>query len=214
MITFSGIDCSGKSTQISIIKEKLIEKKIKIKVIWSRGGYTPVLEFIKNVFRRDKKMSESEKENYRSEIHKSRLKRKILLWISIFDLVFYYGIYFRVLELFGHKILADRYIWDTFIDFQIKYKDIKFEKWFIWKLLLFTHLKPKHSIILTIPAEESLMRSDLKFEPFPENYEQRVIRINHYVKEINNKKWKNVIDATKSIDSVSSEIMEIIYENN
>lgn len=214
MITFSGIDCSGKSTQISIIKEKLIDKKIKIKVIWSRGGYTPVLEFIKNVFRRDKKMSESEKENYRSEIHKNRLKRKILLWISIFDLVFYYGIYFRVLELFRYKILADRYIWDTFIDFQIKYGDIKFEKWFIWRFLLITHLKPKHSIILTIPAEESLRRSDLKFEPFPENYEQRVIRINHYVKEINNKKWKNVIDATKSIDRVSSEIMEIIYENN
>lgn len=213
MITFSGIDCSGKSTQISIIKERFIKNNYKVKVLWSRGGYTPVLEFLKNIFRKDKKMSLTDKENYRNQIHKSKLKRKILLWLSIFDLIFYYGFYFRFLKILRYKILADRYIWDTFIDFKIKFSDINFEKWLIWKILLFVHLKPKKSLILTIPADESIRRSTLKFEPFPESYEQRIVRIDHYVNEINNNRWKNIIDATKSLDAVTSEIMEIIYEN-
>ena len=38
MVTFSGIDCSGKSTQIEIIRKYYEDKGIKARVIWSRGG--------------------------------------------------------------------------------------------------------------------------------------------------------------------------------
>ena len=50
----------------------------------------------------------------------------------------------------------------------------------------------------------------MKDEPWPEPVEVREKRIEMYMKEIANKRWNYVIDATKSIDEVFAETMEII----
>lgn len=210
MISFSGIDCGGKSTQIDKISEYLRGKGKRCKVIHSRGGYTPVLEFFKTLIRRDKKGSAEDHENYRAEVHGSPKKRKLLLWLSIADLGFYYGIWFRLVELFGTTVLADRYFWDSYIDFQMKYPELDFERWFIWKIAKAIHKKPKHSIIYTIPAELSMYRSTLKDEPWPEPVEVRRDRIERYMTEIGKGRWNSVIDATPSIDEVFSETVKVI----
>ena len=214
MITFSGIDCSGKSTQIENVKNILEQRGHKCKLIWSRGGYTPCLEFIKNRVRSDKNGSSADHEAYRDAIHKNPRKRKLLFLLSILDLIIFYGLYFRILKLKGFKLIADRYIWDTYIDFKLKYSEFKFENWFCWKILKKVHLKPEHSIIYTIPAEESMRRSELKFEPFPETLEQREVRIKAYLEEINKGRWENVIDAQKPIEAVLEKTMKIIDHEN
>tara|TARA_B100001971_G_C17974441_1_gene424085 strand:- start:38 stop:184 length:147 start_codon:yes stop_codon:yes gene_type:complete len=40
IIVFSGLDCSGKSTQIEFLDEIFSKKGQKSLVFWSRGGYT------------------------------------------------------------------------------------------------------------------------------------------------------------------------------
>ena len=137
MISFSGIDCGGKSTQIEKIAEYMRDELgygKRVKIIHSRGGYTPMLEFMKNIIRKDKGASREEQDKYREEVHSSPKKRKLLLWLSILDLALYYGVYFRLLELFGKKILADRYFWDSYIDFLMKYPEFDFERWLVFKL--------------------------------------------------------------------------------
>ena len=89
MISFSGIDCGGKSTQIEKIDAYFKEKGKKCKVIHSRGGYTPLLEFVKTLIRKDKGGKDEDSEKYRAEIHGSPKKRKLLLWLSIADLGLY-----------------------------------------------------------------------------------------------------------------------------
>ena len=73
-----------------------------------------------------------------------------------------------------------------------------------------TMLKPKYSFCLTIPAEESMRRSDLKEEPFPEEIELRKKRIALYLNEIRNNRWAYVIDALQPIETVYSEIKKVI----
>ena len=51
-------------------------------MVHSRGGYTPLLEFVKTVIRKDKGGKDAESEKYRAEIHGSPKKRKLLLIIS------------------------------------------------------------------------------------------------------------------------------------
>lgn len=168
MISFSGIDCGGKSTQIDKVFERFKENGKRCKIVHSRVGYTPMLESLKTLIRKDKDYSAEQKAVYRESVNANPKKRKLLLWLSIFDLSLYYGIYFRIVELFGTTILADRYFWDSYIDLKMKYPDIDYEKWLVWKLCKSIFKKPKHSVIYVIPAEVSMYRSTLKEEPWPE----------------------------------------------
>lgn len=213
MITFSGIDCSGKSTQIEIIKKEFEEQGIPCRVIWSRGGYTSWVEGIKTFIRRDKNFSEEEKKEYREQINKSTFKTRLLLWASICDLIRYYGIVFRWIELKGELILCDRYIWDTYIDFLMKYPNIKFENWLCWKLMIKLIKNPECSIIFTIPINVSMQRSIEKNDQHSEPYDFRKKRLEKYFREIKNKRWQYVIDAEAPIEEVTKKVKEIISEN-
>ena len=210
MITFSGIDCSGKSTQIETIKKYYEGKGIKVRVIWSRGGYTSWVEGIKTFIRKDKHLSEAEKADYRAKINGNHRKAKLLLWASIVDLIRYYGIVFRWIEMTGTVLLCDRYIWDTYIDFSLKYKDIEFEKWLCWKAMLKLIKQPDKSIIFTIPIEESMRRSLEKSDPHSEPCDERRIRIQRYMTEIENGRWHYVVNAQSPIQAVTEKVIEIL----
>ena len=208
MISFSGIDCGGKSTQIENIKRHLEAQGKKVKVIHSRGGYTPMLEWFKTLIRSDKGGSKEDQAQYREAIHGSPKKRKLLLWLSILDLGLYYGIWFPLVELFGTTILADRYFWDSCIDFRMKYPEFPFENWLIWKFAKAFFKDPAPTEIYTIPAELSMYRSTLKDEPWPEPVEVRRDRISRYLAELD--KWDHVIDATGTIEEVFRETVKVL----
>lgn len=208
MISFSGIDCCGKSTQIDLLCKDLEKQGKKYQVIWSRGGYTPGIERVKMLLRGGSSASKEEKISYSEQVNSNSKKRKLLFVASLMDLWFYYSVSLRLKEWFGTTVICDRYIWDTYIDFKIKYPDYDFERGFWWRLTLKTMLKPKASFCMFIPAEESMRRSSLKEEPFPESVEARRERIDWYVRERENNRWQYVIDATKSIEEVYSAIVE------
>lgn len=208
MISFSGIDCCGKSTQIDLLCKDLEKQGKKYQVIWSRGGYTPGIERVKKLLRGGSSASKEEKISYSEQVNSNSKKRKLLFVASLMDLWFYYSVSLRLKEWFGTTVICDRYIWDTYIDFKIKYPDYDFERGFWWRLTLKTMLKPKASFCMFISAEESMRRSSLKEEPFPESVEARRERIDWYVRERENNRWQYVIDATKSIEEVYSAIVE------
>ena len=59
-----------------------------------------------------------------------------------------------------------------------------------------------------------MRRSELKEEPFPETYEQRIVRIEEYQKEIQKAHWNHVIDGMQTKNQVFKEIMRIIKDEN
>lgn len=211
MISLSGIDCSGKSTQIELICKDFSRNNIKYKVVWSRGGYTPGISFFKNIIRKKKLRGTniSSKDIIENSIkfNSNPHKRKVLFILSLIDLWFYYSIVLRLHEINSRIVICDRYIWDTYIDFKMRYPDIDLDENVIWKLILKTMMRPKVSICLCIPADESMKRSELKEEPFPESIETRRKRIQQYYCEIDKNRWDKVIDATASIDNIHSDIM-------
>lgn len=207
MISFSGIDCSGKSTQINLLVKHFEEKGKKCEVVWSRGGYTPGVDFVKKIIRRGKTTTKEERLAQSAEVNANPQKRKILFLASLMDLWRYYTISLR-LKGIGKVVICDRYIWDTYIDFKMKYPEFDFENGFWWKLTLKTMVKPNPSFCMFIPAEVSMYRSSLKEEPFPEPEEVRRERINWYIRELKNNRWQYEIDATKSIDEVYTQIIE------
>lgn len=207
MISFSGIDCSGKSTQINLLVGYLEAQGKRCEVVWSRGGYTPGVELVKKIIRRGKKSTKEERLAQSARVNENPHQKKLLLWVSLMDLWRYYTISLRLKEI-GKVIVCDRYIWDTYIDFKMKYPEFDFENGFWWKLTLKTMVKPDPSFCLLIPAEMSMYRSTLKEEPFPEPIDVRQVRINWYVRELQNNRWQYQIDATKSVEDVFQDIKE------
>ena len=49
IIVFSGLDGAGKSTQIEILRKKLMHGGSSSKILWARGGYTPCFELVKTI---------------------------------------------------------------------------------------------------------------------------------------------------------------------
>lgn len=207
MISLSGIDCAGKSTQIEKLKEALRANGRKCEVVWSRGGYTPGIESIKKIIRHGKTYTNEELTAHSIVVNQDPKKKKILLFASLVDLFLYYSIVLRIKGI-GKTLICDRYIWDTYIDFKMKYPEYPFDKGFWWNITLKTMVKPKPSFVLFIPAEESMRRSTLKYEPFPEPIETREKRIQMYIDELKNNRWDYVIDATRSIEDVFLDIAE------
>ena len=215
LISFSGLDCAGKSTQINLLKEYLQGKGYSVEDVWSRGGYTPGIEKLKRLIRggRSVKPEFQSAEERQAKVTAEPRGGRLLLWLSILDLVFYWGGAFRKKSKGEQVLICDRYYWDTYIDFSLKYPKTKFDKWLVWCLLAANYRKPDVSFVLTVTPDESLRRSDLKFEPFPESKEKREDRLNLYLREIKNGRWQHEIDCMRPIEPIQKEIRGIVDEN-
>ena len=210
IVSFSGLDCAGKSTQIELLKGHIKDRGYNAEVIWSRGGYTPGVTFLKSLVRRDnRKPEERSEEERKAMVEREPRGGTLLLWLSIVDLIWYWGIIFRRKSLNKKIVICDRYYWDTYIDFKLRYPNVNFEKWISWKLLNKLYKKPDCDFCLTVTPEESMRRSSLKFEPFPETEEKRAKRLDEYMKFIQNGKWKYVIDCMRDIEVIQADIVAI-----
>ena len=204
LIAFSGIDSAGKSTQILKVVEYFKSRGRKTKVIWSRGGYTPLFNIFKSILRKitDNALPRPGDSIHRNKTFKKKWVQVIWFNIALLDMILFYALYFRLLKMWGFIVIADRYLWDTFIDFELKFQKDSFEKNILWKTLVFLSTRPDPSIILIISIEESMRRSKLKKEPFSENLIQRKKRLGLYKDLIEKSKWDYIIDGMKPIDEV------------
>ena len=187
-IIFSGLDCSGKSTQIDLLNEEFKNRNKKSKIFWSRGGYTPGFQLLKDIIRTvaRKKLPKPGFTPQREKALSNPFILKIWLAIAMLDLIFYYSIDLRVKSLLGYNIICDRYLMDTNIDFKLTYPNQETENWVLWKILKTMACKPDYHFVSTIPVAESVIRSKLKFEPYPDTpdiLEKRLVLYNQNMQE-------------------------------
>ena len=208
-ISLSGIDGAGKSTQLKLIKADLECRGDLVIYLWTRGGNTPGAVAVKGLLRKlaGKKLPSSGHSNQRDDMLRKGWIQRLWLTLAILDLVRIYGINVRWWLFLGKSVVCDRYLWDSLIDFKIMFPDIQIEKWFLWKFLVWCTPVPIRSVLLMIPLEVSEARCLQKYEPFPDTPERRTRRYHLY--EIASKfKYWDVIDSTRPVDIVFSDIVK------
>lgn len=139
IITLSGTDGVGKSTQLQKILNVLENLKIDYRVMYVRGGRTPISKLYRNIILKHKSNNISE------------LSLRIGFAIAMLELMYYWCIKIRLLEKKSRVIICDRYIWDTYVDFSHNYKSWTPNNLF-WKCLSKGFSTPDVSILYVANA--------------------------------------------------------------
>lgn len=208
LITFSGIDGSGKSTHIKHLQFAFIKCGISSNYVWNRAGSMPLAQLSLKAYRYFKYGKTDKNEilasNNGSSTSTSYLPKNILtatMWkmISMVDILTYYFIKISIPLFCGKVVIVDRYLIDNIIDINrsINKKNTdtllyKILRKFIPKpdIEYFIHTPPK--IILTRTIDESLI--ELEEKNFIYN---RLLKHN---------KNATIIDNTQPVDEVSNKI--------
>lgn len=210
VVSFSGIDGAGKTTQINKLIEYCESNNIEYGKRWSKARGTPGIMFLKKVFRRDKKLDTEKKLEYREQVYSNPKKKKLLYVLSMLDLCWYWGIHFRIIRHKYKLLILDRYLWDTYVEISTEFKIENLEKKFLWKIVKFCALKPQKQILLCIPAEESLKRDLLKGEITTDSLEIKTNKIRYYNYLKSQNRWNVVIDSTIGIEETFNKIIESV----
>ena len=208
LISVSGIDGSGKSTQLELVKQHYEDKGKTIVYLWTRGGSTPGINAIKNFIRKlgGKKLPPPGNSKKRDRMLGRGWIQRVWLFLAILDLLRIYSISVRWWILRGKVVICDRYLWDTQIDFEIMFPHIKIEDWLLWKILVRLTPVPDKPVLLMIPSKMSAERCAQKYDPFPDTPERRRQRYELYKTASISDRWK-VVDATRSVTAVFGDII-------
>jgi thymidylate kinase len=211
VISFSGVDCSGKSTQISALTDELRRRGERPFYLWFRIGYTPLFLALKNAARRllGKGRLPHGQSQQRDRFMRSGWKRSLWLHLAFADMAFQTAVRIRVLRLLGRVVLCDRYIEDSEMDLMMNFGE-RAAQLPAWKAVKALAAAPDVRIFLDLPFDESLRRSLLKNEPFPDAEETRLRRAGLYEAFKTHGSY-SIIDARMSIAEISAVIGSLVF---
>lgn len=207
LVTFSGIDGAGKSTQIELLMDHLRREGRKPLYVWTRGGYTPLFERLKALLRRlpGRAVPPPGNNPRRTQAFRKGWVRRLWLVLGLLELLWLYGLQLRWWRWRGRVVVCDRYLWDTLIDFRLNFPQEYVERWWLWRLLARIAPQPDAAFLLLVPVEESVRRSDAKGEPFRDPPEVLAQRLAQYQALAQDGCW-HVIDGRRPIPELAAEV--------
>lgn len=211
VIAFSGVDCSGKSTQISILMERLRDRGERPVYVWLRVGYTPLFNTLKGFLRwvvGSRRLPQGESPQ-RERFMGSGWTRSLWLHVAFADMAFETALRIRLLRLFGRKVLCDRYLEDSERDLIMNfgYTEAQLPAWGLVKAIA---AKPDVRIFLDLSFEESLRRSIEKKEPFADSEQRRLQRAGLYSQLKQNSGYR-VVDAECTVAEIAKVVDSLVF---
>ncbi len=207
ILTFSGLDGAGKSTQIALLKKRMSTNGEALVYLWTRGGYTSLFGQAKRLLRLvlGKKIPPSGPNPHRTQALQKTWIRRLWLTAALLDLLRVYGVQVRWWRWRGRTVLCDRYLADAYIDFRLHWPQEDIEQWRLWRLLRRLTPRPDVSFLFLIPVSESVRRSEIKGEPFPDLPETLCSRLQLYQALLLQGNWR-VMDGLRSIPTLAEEV--------
>jgi dTMP kinase len=202
LVTISGIDGSGKTTQVNLLEQFLRASGRRTRSVWYRPGYSRTLDAVRSVVRRVRP----------SMLPTTGIERERAFarpgtstaWVAMAtaDTFVQYAVKIRTLLLAGFVVLCDRYVHDALLDFRLRFP--AFDTGGVETLLRLTP-RPAAQFLIRLPWDHVEARLAAKAEPFPDPPALRRLRFEAYEQMIAGTKFQ-VIDGAQPLDQVQQNI--------
>lgn len=218
LISLSGIDGAGKSTQLRELTRCLEQRGESVSCLWARVGATPVFKTLSSGLRRalgrqlplegtmEERLAYLAK---RDSLIQSPFVRWVWMALALAELSIVWGVRVRWWLWQRRTVICDRYVWDALIDLRMAFPGIDIEKSWLWQLLLWAAPRADLALLLTIPLKESELRCRGKEEPLADLALHRQRRIALYEELADRGCWRR-IDARASIEQVTESILAVV----
>ena len=213
IITVSGIDCAGKSTQLERLRDRLIAHGTSPRMMWFRPGYSRELDGLRAVVRRlrpgllpraDEGAAESAS---REAVFERPGVRKGWVAMALVDTWIQYVLKLRAYHLMGETILCDRYLFDARLDLELRFPELSERAERAFGILESLAPRPDHAFMLMLSFEEMTARMEAKDEPFPDPEDVRRTRFERYL-IAGARAGFTVIDADRDREAIADDIWE------
>ena len=204
-ITFSGLDGSGKTKHIEVLRHNFKVCDITSYYIWSRTGSLPIISLLLKIVRlfkfgtTEKSKILQKKEEY--QLPKNSFTKKVWRLINITDMIFFYFFKVKIQLIFGKAVIADRYIYDSIVDLESIEDSQNFDR-FLYKILEGLTPKPDIAFFIDIYTQTIIQRGS---DEIKDELEIKEL----YYKKIITKMNAVLIDNSIAFDEVSEKICNI-----
>jgi len=213
LVTFSGVDGSGKTTQIRSLIKALNVCELKTKYFWYRYGSSKFTAFFikigKFLFSKRNAQSISDigyKIQERESYLQNRLIRLLWSWLILVELSLKYNVGIRLSLLLGKIVVCDRYILDAVVELGSYYTNNNTDNRVYSKLLRFLNPSPSRAFLLDTSPEIII---DRNHENIPKAHlEKQILLYYKIAKEYN----VTIIGADQSEDINNNLVYDILTD--
>jgi thymidylate kinase len=208
LVTFSGMDCSGKSTQLRAVDEAASRRGLRVRTLWHRAGYSPEMERLKRLLRRVRPQALPTIEDparHRAAFERRGVRRAWLAaaWLDTF---YAYAVKVRAWNRTADLVLCDRYLWDARIDLELRFGGLSPLQATPWQLLETLVPQPDRRFLFALPMAEIERRFEIKGELFRDTDALRAERFERYRALARDPSF-TVIRADRPLPEVTAEVL-------
>lgn len=215
LIAVSGVDGSGKSTQIELLAQSLSHRSLPTTVRWFRPGYSPQALWLKKKLaiptaagRAGSATSEL------AERRDSAMGRPAVrfAWIlfAVADTIFETALVARYLGLRG-TVVYDRWVFDATLDLKNNFPEFRRTTAVAAAIYAALAKKPDCALCLTVSSEVAAKRLADKDEPFPDSVSVAESRRHAYQLYLDSNPDQE-IDTDPSIEEVHLSVIERVNQ--
>jgi thymidylate kinase len=212
IVTFSGVDCSGKSTQIEMLRTALETRGHKPLVFWLRPGYSKELDFLRAAVRRLKPgvLPTSKTPRQREKAFSRAGVKPTWVAVALLDSIYQYALKVRALSLAGRTVICDRYLEDGMLDLRLRFPDLDTDNRPLARLLKAVAPTPDFQFLIDLPQKEYIKRQQGKNEPFPDPPQIAKQRFRHYRAQVTENNYI-VLDGTADRETIHRQVLHYLF---
>jgi dTMP kinase len=210
LITFSGVDGAGKTTQLELLVGAL-SKTERVASIWYRPGYSGRLQSIKDLLRGRRPGRHPASSNAQPPVDTLTRPsvRRVWIVVALVDALIEWGVRVRWLRRRIDRVIYDRYVDDGILDLEFRFPELDVTRWWLTRVVRKCAPRPDLQIMLLLSWEETLQRIEEKDEPFPDPLETRRKRFDAYRALADTGRYR-VIDASGTPVEVHHRVLDAV----